>query len=320
MAKKNDNLKLKLFKKIYFPIRLISGHNGEIKKIVSNNKKKILISGSNDSRIKIWNLKNYSHLSNLIGHLGCVNDILLCDKYNFCFSGGDDMIIKCWDLEYNKNIANFYGHHSAITSLSLHPVLNIIVSSSRDCSIRIWDMRMRKEISTLLNHSDTVTSVITNTESPHIISSSIDKKICLWDIVINKPVFTTKKNDSPVLKLIKGFSENYFFSLSKKEIKIFRKDGMLLKSFVDYNSINKDFCLSKNEIIISKYAGFLNFKKVIWKEKKAVSLYTENLFYKELLKNEMSSLHIENSTGDFFCGVGNRICIFKKKWKQFDFN
>merc|ERR1711966_244416 len=102
-------------------------------------RKKILISGSNDSRIKIWNLKNYSHLSNLIGHLGCVNDILLCDKYNFCFSGGDDMIIKCWDLEYNKNIANFYGHHSAITSLSLHPVLNIIVSSSRDCSIRIWD-------------------------------------------------------------------------------------------------------------------------------------------------------------------------------------
>lgn len=65
--------------------------------LYDENNKDILISGSNDSKIRLWNLKNGSIIKTLTGHTRNVRCLLLYDK-NTLISGSDDKTIRIWNL------------------------------------------------------------------------------------------------------------------------------------------------------------------------------------------------------------------------------
>mmetsp|Transcript_4131 Transcript_4131/g.9858 ORF Transcript_4131/g.9858 Transcript_4131/m.9858 type:complete len:319 (-) Transcript_4131:953-1909(-) len=314
MVKKNKIKKI--ISRIFFPKRIIIGHEGKINALSINYRKKIFGSGSSDSTFKIWDLNTFSYISEYKGHIGSIETLLLSEKHDLAFSGGEDMIIKCWDTEYNKIIANYSGHFSGITALSMHPILNILVSSSKDCTTRIWDLRMRKEIKSLVGHKDTVTSVLTNTESPHIITSSLDRTLCLWDIVMNKPFCKILSHKNGILDLVKDFSDTYFLSLSKDIIKIWRKDGTFVKKYFNHNSSNINLCIGKDsKIIVSEKGNILNHRTL--KKKKNCQYFTKppEIFNFSKKNSEISSLVIDDVSGGVLCGKENReICIFSEKW------
>ena len=57
----------------------------------------ILISGSCDSTILLWNLTTLNLTKTLRGHSDCVNSIVLISK-SLLLSGSSDLTVKLWDL------------------------------------------------------------------------------------------------------------------------------------------------------------------------------------------------------------------------------
>lgn len=306
------------FSKFESPNVIIKAHDREISKISINQSKKIFISASFDSILKIWNLNNCSYVSNLSGHIGSINTVLLDEKYNIALSGGDDMGIKCWDIEYNKIISTYNGHFSSVTCLAMHPILNIVISSSNDCTVRLWDLRARKEVKTLLCHKNTVTSVITNPETPHIITSSMDRTVCMWDVVMNKPVNQITGNKEGIIHLKKCKNHDFFFGLSKGFITVFRKNGSVIKKIINCKHTNIDFCTINNyRIISSEKGGILKIQRFPLEKIKVFDITTQKIFGPTKNDCEISTIEFDNLSKKIICGTENgRICILSRNWKS----
>lgn len=104
----------------------------------------ILVSGSLDNKIKLWDLDKKSLITTLTGHKKSVSSVRVFHKENepYLVSGSEDSTIKIWNLNHSKLETTLAGHAKAINSLTLIPLDNklCLVSGSSDKTIKFWDL------------------------------------------------------------------------------------------------------------------------------------------------------------------------------------
>ncbi|KAL6307900.1 WD40-repeat-containing domain protein, partial [Sparassis latifolia] len=94
----------------------------------------VLISGSLDNTIKLWDIDNGKAMRTLFGHIEGVWAVA-SDKLRLV-SGSHDRTIKVWVREEGRCTATLVGHRGAVTCLALGE--DKIVSGSDDGDIRLW--------------------------------------------------------------------------------------------------------------------------------------------------------------------------------------
>ncbi|KAI0328083.1 WD40 repeat-like protein [Cubamyces sp. BRFM 1775] len=96
--------------------------------------KPVLISGSLDNTIKIWDIETGKVQRTLFGHIEGVWAVA-SDKLRLV-SGSHDRTIKVWSREEGNCTATLVGHRGAVTCLALGE--DKIVSGSDDGDVRVW--------------------------------------------------------------------------------------------------------------------------------------------------------------------------------------
>lgn len=97
-------------------------------------KRPVLISGSLDNTIKVWDIDTAKTTQTLFGHIEGVWAVA-SDKLRL-ISGSHDRTIKVWNREEGRCTATLVGHRGAVTCLGLGE--DKIISGSDDGDIRIW--------------------------------------------------------------------------------------------------------------------------------------------------------------------------------------
>jgi len=77
----------------------------------------LLLSGSSDKTIKVWDLSSMKLVATLEGHAGIVH--CLAVQKGKLMSGSDDKAIRVWDLNTYKCINALYMHDNTVTSLAV---------------------------------------------------------------------------------------------------------------------------------------------------------------------------------------------------------
>ncbi|TFK72559.1 WD40 repeat-like protein [Pluteus cervinus] len=98
-------------------------------------KKPVLISGSLDNTIKLWDIETGKNFRTYFGHIEGVW-VVACDKLRLV-SGSNDRTIKVWSREEARCTSTLVGHQAAVSCLALGE--DKIVSGSDDCTIKIWN-------------------------------------------------------------------------------------------------------------------------------------------------------------------------------------
>jgi len=107
-------------------------------------KRKILISGSKDKKIKKWNIEMGE--SEIIGsHDDAIRSIKLYKDGTRLASGCLDNVIKVWNLKKEPEdpkflLHKFTEHKGEIVSLDIQKGDEYLVSASKDNTIKIWDL------------------------------------------------------------------------------------------------------------------------------------------------------------------------------------
>ncbi|KAI0648210.1 WD40-repeat-containing domain protein [Trametes meyenii] len=96
--------------------------------------KPVLISGSLDNTIKVWDIETGKVQRTLFGHIEGVWAVA-SDKLRLV-SGSHDRTIKVWSREEGSCTATLVGHRGAVTCLALGE--DKIVSGSDDGDVRVW--------------------------------------------------------------------------------------------------------------------------------------------------------------------------------------
>ena len=112
------------------------GHTNKINCLekISNNK---IISGSSDSIIILWDLKNKKNNKKLIGHNGEIINFSYNDSENILVSCSNDNSIKIWNMEELSCIGSIINAHN----LMIYGVIsfnNEIISVGNDRKIQVF--------------------------------------------------------------------------------------------------------------------------------------------------------------------------------------
>nr|WP_243147156.1 hypothetical protein [Scytonema sp. UIC 10036] len=95
----------------------------------------MLITSSEDSQIKFWNLDTKELIYTLVNN-SSVKSISIDSDAQFLVSGGNDCLVKLWNLDTKELIHTFVGHSSSIESVSLNSYCRLIASGSLDKTVK----------------------------------------------------------------------------------------------------------------------------------------------------------------------------------------
>lgn len=157
-------------------LKVLNGHTNGVMCIQFDDN--ILVSGSYDCTIKIWDIETGEELRTLRGHALGVR-CLQFDKTKLV-SGSLDGTLKVWDMKAGKVIRTFPGHTGAV--IALHFDSTILASGSQDMTIRVRNFKDCSRV-VLNGHTDWVNSVRVHAASQTLYSASDDRTVRMWDLV-----------------------------------------------------------------------------------------------------------------------------------------
>ncbi|GAB7358043.1 hypothetical protein MBLNU230_g0206t1 [Neophaeotheca triangularis] len=100
----------------------------------------ILVTGSSDSDLLIWDINTYEPIKRLRKHTGGVLDVALDAKHIVSCSKDSQIIV--WSRETLEPLAVLNGHRGPVNAVQLRG--NYLVSASGDGIARLWDLRTMK--------------------------------------------------------------------------------------------------------------------------------------------------------------------------------
>lgn len=122
-------------------IKKLKGHTTFVNSVQGARRgPQILVSGSDDSTVKMWDTRKRNALASFNGEYQ-VTAVCFNDTAEQVFSGGIDNDIKVWDVRKNELLYTMRGHTDTVTGLSLSSDGSYLLSNAMDNTMRIWDVR-----------------------------------------------------------------------------------------------------------------------------------------------------------------------------------
>ncbi|KAJ3022699.1 hypothetical protein HKX48_005469 [Thoreauomyces humboldtii] len=157
------------------PIEL-KGHTDSVMCLHYDESKSLLVTGSYDYTIRVWNTDTLECIKVLTGHSRCVRGIQMDDTK--IVSGSMDRSLRIWNLKTFQCIRVLEGHAEGVVCLHFND--KILASGSVDGTIRVWNLGAGC-CYTLSGHRDWVNKVQI-LDKRRLISCSDDATVKLWDL------------------------------------------------------------------------------------------------------------------------------------------
>ena len=107
----------------------------------------MIVSGSWDRTVKVWNLTNCKIRCTLTGHGGYVNTVAVSPDGSLCASGGKDGVTLLWDLAEGKRLYSLDAG-AIIHTLCFSPNMYWLGAATQD-SVKIWDLESKSIVQDL---------------------------------------------------------------------------------------------------------------------------------------------------------------------------
>jgi len=171
-------------------IHTYTGHTKGVRKIkLSPKYGNLLLSGSYDSKVKIWDVYNKRRcLRTYMGHSQGVNDIDFSNDGSCFLSSSLDRHVKLWDTETGQCRIDL-SNNKVPYCAQFYPVDNNIVmvgSSNKKCVQ--FDCRTGEIAQSYDHHLGPVNTVTFIDEGRRFVTTSDDKKMLVWEFNIPVPI------------------------------------------------------------------------------------------------------------------------------------
>ena len=160
----------------------LTGHSGEVNAVAISPNGETLVSGSEDSTIKLWDLRTGELKTTLTAHSNAVKSVAISSDNRTLVSSSADSTINLWHLHTSELLHTLTGHSNWVRSTAISSDGQILASGSQDKTIKLWHLHTGKLYYHLTGHWGEVNSVAISPDGQTLISGSWDQTIKLWHL------------------------------------------------------------------------------------------------------------------------------------------
>ena len=193
--------------------KILKCHPSPIRSVDFSSDGKLLMTGSNDKTIKIFELyPKHKFLSSYKGHSNWVRCVRFSPDNRLIGSCGDDNAVIIFDVEQKTVKYRFLDHSSNVNSCRFSPDGTIISSAGNDGKIKLFDIRMGRLIQHYDAHNDKINCISYHQSGNYIISGSDDSTIKIWDLKMGQILYTVHGHRGKVKSVNFNIDGDYFCS------------------------------------------------------------------------------------------------------------
>lgn len=240
----------------------LTGQKESIYSLAMNPSGSILVSGSTEKIIRVWDPRTCSKIMKLKGHSDNVKTVIVKADGSECLSGSSDGTVRLWSIGQQRCIGTYKIHDAGVWALCADEDLNYFYSSGKDKKIFYADLNQDESPILLFEEKAPVLSlqlqenplslwVGTTNSDLHcwpLQNQSIDE---LADLEINTPIV---EKPSKTIYGAPGISQihvcnNKRYVLTKDTAKnVTLWDILKAKKLTDFGCINfEDECMKRSE-------------------------------------------------------------------------
>ena len=158
-------------------------HENVIYALILSNKGDLLISGSADRTIKVWNSITGILKFTLRGHTGSVRTLAISPCDRFLISGSADGTIRIWDLATSLTkpyIIDECSHE--VTAITITPDSKYFISAAKNNYLKMWCIKSRKNIHVFKDNINNINSITISSDSTTMAVGNIDGTVQLGNL------------------------------------------------------------------------------------------------------------------------------------------
>uniref|UniRef100_A0A8D1M5P3 Katanin p80 WD40 repeat-containing subunit B1 n=1 Tax=Sus scrofa TaxID=9823 RepID=A0A8D1M5P3_PIG len=163
-------------------LRTLMGHKANICSLDFHPYGEFVASGSQDTNIKLWDIRRKGCVFRYRGHSQAVRCLRFSPDGKWLASAADDHTVKLWDLTAGKMMSEFPGHTGPVNVVEFHPNEYLLASGSSDRTIRFWDLEKFQVVSCIEGEPGPVRSVLFNPDGCCLYSGCQDSlRVYGWE-------------------------------------------------------------------------------------------------------------------------------------------
>ncbi|GBP89955.1 hypothetical protein EVAR_63749_1 [Eumeta japonica] len=141
-----------------------------------------ILSGSDDTTLKVWSAVTGKCLRTLVGHSGGVWSSQMVG--DLVISGSTDRTLRVWNAKTGQCLKILAGHTSTVRCMHLYQdrwylFVGRVVSGSRDATLRVWSIPEGKCLKVLIGHLAAVRCV--QYDGKVVVSGAYDYFVKVWN-------------------------------------------------------------------------------------------------------------------------------------------
>ena len=160
--------------------------------------KKILVSGSVDKIVRLWDTETRAKIATLEGHEGSVAAVAFSPDGKILATGDSRKVIKVWDVSTQRERATLIGHTNGISALTFTPDGKTLASGSYDGTIRFWNPDTGQERFTFTTgHTEWIKAVAFAENGMTLATAAFTGVVEVWNLKTAQKLttLTKAKND-----------------------------------------------------------------------------------------------------------------------------
>lgn len=191
-------------------VRTIEGHEGIIFSIAFDPAGQTLASGSDDGKVKLWDVTSGELLRTLDGHEGAIYSVAFDPMGRTLASGGDDSSVRLWDTASGKLLRTLDAlkeyfteaiySTGAVYSVAFDPAGRTLASAGSNI-VRLWDTISGKLLNTLKDETSYTVESLAFDPTGRTLASGCTasvNSVKLWKVASGKLLSTLEGHNRDV--------------------------------------------------------------------------------------------------------------------------
>ncbi|KAM9669251.1 TAF5-like RNA polymerase II p300/CBP-associated factor-associated factor 65 kDa subunit 5L [Dama dama] len=163
-------------------LKVLQGHRGPVYGTRFLPDSSALLSCSEDTSIRYWDLESFTNTVLYQGHTYPVWDLDISPHNLFFASASRDRTAKLWSFDRTYPLRIYAGHLADVDCVKFHPNSNYLATGSTDKTVRLWSAQQGNSLRLFTGHHGPVRCLAFSPNGKYLVSAGEDQLLKLWDL------------------------------------------------------------------------------------------------------------------------------------------